>query len=129
MTKPVALVDKYIFGLLLQTIVFSIALFTVIWLCPETLFKLIQYVFSEQLTLSQAGTMLLYHIPPVLQQSMPIAVMMGSIFLFRRLSMNSEMVALLAAGISPRRLLWSVLWMGILFGGLHFAVQEWVTPV
>jgi lipopolysaccharide export system permease protein len=123
-----ALVDRYIFSMHLQTIFFGILLFMVIWLAPETLFKLIQYVFDDKLTLEQAASMLLYHLPPVLQQSIPMAVLFGSIFLFRQISTNSELIAMMGAGISPVRLMWPVLTMGILFCGLHLAVEEWVTP-
>jgi lipopolysaccharide export system permease protein len=114
--------------MLFQTIAFGVVLFTLIWLCPETLFKLIQYVFADKITLDQAGLMLLLHVPPVLQQSIPIAVMLGSIFLFRRISLNSERVAMLSSGVSPMRMLWPVFGMGVLFAFIHFGIQEWVTP-
>jgi lipopolysaccharide export system permease protein len=126
--KPLYLADRYIATMLLQTVLFSIVLFTVMWLCPETLFKLIQYVFAEKIDLLQAGEMLLLHIPPVLQQSIPIAVMVGCIFLFRRISLNSELIAMMACGMSPVRIMWPVFLVGLLFAGSHFFIQEVISP-
>src|SRR5690606_26484461 len=39
-----------------------------------------------------------------------------------------ELIALFASGISPYRILLSVLSAGLLFGGLHIAVNEWALP-
>lgn len=129
LSRLLTLLDRYIIGMLFQTILFGILLFTVIWLAPETLFKLVQYVFAGKLTMAQAGTMLLYHLPPVMQQSIPMAVFFGGIFLFRRLSMSSELVAMMGTGIGPARLMWPVLLMGITFSMFQFLIQEKITPV
>jgi lipopolysaccharide export system permease protein len=126
--RPFALLDWYLFSQLVLIILFAMVLFSIIWLAPDTLFKLTQYVFSGQMSLSQALVMFGYHLPEVLQQTIPVAVLLGSIFLFQHLSQNYELVALLASGISPRRILMAVLWTGLLFGGVHAVVQEVVTP-
>jgi lipopolysaccharide export system permease protein len=105
-----------------------VVLFSIIWLAPETLFKLTQYVFGGQISPWQGFTMFLLHLPQVLPQTIPIAVLLGTIILFQRLSQNYELVALLASGISPVRILTAVLWVGLLFGGIHGVVNEWVIP-
>jgi lipopolysaccharide export system permease protein len=120
--------DRYVTFQLFQVVVFCVLLFTVIWLAPETLFKLIQNMFAGKLTPTQAGTMFLYHMPAVLQQSIPMAVFLGSLFLFRRLSSNFELIAMFATGIRPVRLLVPVLLVGAVFAGLHFFIQERVAP-
>ncbi len=126
--KPLTLLDWYISSQLVMIILFAVFLFSLIWLAPDTLFKLTQYVFSGQIQLPQALTMFAFHIPEVLQQTIPVAVLLGSIFLFQRLSQSYEMVAMLASGISPRRILTAVLWVGLLFGACHALVQEVLLP-
>lgn len=126
--KPITLLDWYLFSQLVLIVLFAVGLFSIIWLAPDTLFKLTQYVFSGQMTVSQALVMFGYHLPSVLQQTIPVAMLLGSIFLFQRLSQSYELVALLASGIPPRRILLAVLWVGLLFGGIHAAVQEFVLP-
>ncbi len=126
--KPLTLLDRYLGTQLVLIIVFAIALFTLIWLAPDTLFKLTQYVFSGQISWPQAALMFLYHLPEVLQNTIPVAVLLGTIVLFQRLSQNYELVAFFASGISAARILRSVLWIGLFFGLLHAAVNEWVLP-
>jgi lipopolysaccharide export system permease protein len=126
--KPFALLDWYLCSQLFLIILFAVVLFSIIWLAPETLFKLTQYVFGGQISPWQGFTMFLLHLPQVLPQTIPIAVLLGTIILFQRLSQNYELVALLASGISPVRILAAVLWVGLLFGGVHAVVNEWVIP-
>jgi len=126
--KPLTMLDWYLCSQLVLIITFAIVLFSIIWLAPDTMFKLTQYVFSKDLTLPQAGVMFLYHLPEVLQQTIPVAVLLGTVVLFQRLSQHYELVALLASGVSPSRILISVLWVGLFFGGLHAAVNEIIIP-
>jgi lipopolysaccharide export system permease protein len=122
------LMDWYLISQLVPMIVFALLLFSIIWLAPDILFKLTQYFFSGQISLPRALEMAVFHLPEVLQQTIPVAVLLGSIFLFQRLSRNYEWVALLAGGISPTRVLMAVLAVGLLFGGVHALVQEIVLP-
>jgi lipopolysaccharide export system permease protein len=126
--KPLTLLDRYLFTQLFWVMVFAIVVFSIVWLAPETLFKLTQYLFSGDITLKQFCIMFLYHIPSVLQQTLPVAVLLGSILLFQRLSQTYEVVAFMASGISTKRILVSVFWVGLVFGLLHVLVQECVIP-
>lgn len=126
--KPFKLLDWYLYSQLLLVILFAVVLFSLIWLAPDTMFKLTQYVSSGQITWLEALEMFALHLPPVLQQTIPVAVLLGTIILFQRLSQNYELIALLASGISPVRIFTSVLGMGLFFGMLHVAVNEWVMP-
>jgi hypothetical protein len=95
--------DRYLISQLFWIVLFTLMLFSIIWLAPDTLFKLTQYVFSGEVSVSQALLMFVYHLPAVLLQTIPVAVLLGSIFLFQRLSQNYELIAMLASGISPAR--------------------------
>ena len=122
------LMDWYLINQLVPMIVFALLLFSIIWLAPDIFFKLTQYFFSGQISLPRALEMAAFHLPEVLQQTIPVAVLLGSIFLFQRLSRDYEWVAMLAGGISPIRGLMAVLAVGLLFGGIHAIVQENVLP-
>jgi lipopolysaccharide export system permease protein len=126
--KPLTMLDWYLGSQQFLIITFAVVLFSIIWLAPDTMFKLTQYVFAGDLDLPQAILMFLYHLPQVLQQTIPVAVLLGTVVLFQRLSQHYEMVALLASGVSPRRIMLSVLWVGLIFGGLHAAVNEIIIP-
>ncbi len=120
--------DRYLFGQLLQIVLFGLLMFTIIWLAPETLFRLIQLLFDEKITLAGFFKMIALHLPEIFEQSIPMAVLFGSLFLFRRLSLSLEMVTFLNAGISPIRLALPIFMVGLLFSALHLGIQEWVTP-
>jgi lipopolysaccharide export system permease protein len=126
--KPLSMLDWYIGSQLVLIILFAIVLFSIIWLAPDTLFKLTQYTFAGEVSVPQALTMFAFHLPEVLQQTIPVAVLLGTIVLFQRLSQNYELIALLASGISPARIMRSVLLVSLLFGLFHAAVNELIIP-
>jgi lipopolysaccharide export LptBFGC system permease protein LptF len=123
------LMDRMLFKDLLGLVAISLVLFTIIWLAPETLFRLTGILFEERITTGQFGELLLYHLPKILEQSIPLAALFGSIFLFRKLSVNLELISLLNCGISPNRILKPILVAGLLLMTLHLGLQEGITPL
>lgn len=122
------IMDGYVARQLFWIVVFAISLFSVIVLAPNILYNLIQDVFGGSITPLQGLFLFVNEIPTALQQAIPIAVLLGSIVLFQRLSQDYEFIAMVSSGISPRRVLWSVLAVGMLFAGFQAVVQEWVLP-
>ncbi|MEM0951795.1 MAG: LptF/LptG family permease [Cyanobacteria bacterium P01_H01_bin.74] len=122
------LVDGYLLRQLIPVIGFAVALFTIVWLAPETLFKLTQHVFSQKISVAQGIVLFLYHLPKVLQQTIPLSVLLATIVVFQKLSQQYELIAMMASGIGFRRILRAVLYVGILFGLLHMAINEVLIP-
>lgn len=58
----------------------------------------------------------------------PFTALLGSIVALGSLASTQELVAMEALGISPRRIAWSVIQVGILFSGLTVVIEEWVAP-
>ncbi len=123
------LLDRYLAGQFTQLILFGLFLFTVIWLAPETLFQLTQALVSGKMTVLQWGQMILLNLPETLENSIPMAALFAAIFLFRRLSLDLELISFFNAGIRPARLMVPVLMVGFLFAGIHLGVQEGITPI
>ena len=121
--------DRYIFKQLSLTVLFGVVLFSIIWLSPVTMFDLIQAVVNKKISLWNAFVMYLCHIPQVLGQTIPIAALIGSIFVFQRLSRQFELVSIFASGISATRVMRAALVVGVLFGSVHFVAQEVINPV
>lgn len=121
--------DRYVSGLLFNRILLALALFTIIWLAPETLFKLTHYLFDGKITLSQFINLIGYNLPEILVQSIPLSTLFGSIFLFRALSLQLEYLSFLNAKIHPWRVLFPIALVGLLFVGIHLILQEQVLPV
>jgi len=58
----------------------------------------------------------------------PFTALLGSIVALGKLASTQELVAMEALGISPRRIAWTVIQVGILFSGLTVVIEEWVAP-
>ncbi|MEZ7827953.1 MAG: LPS export ABC transporter permease LptG [Brachymonas denitrificans] len=67
-------------------------------------------------------------IPGHVYELLPIAVLIGTIFVMASLAQNSEFTILRTSGLSPARALRSLLWIGAIFGVLTFLVGDYVAP-
>ncbi len=71
---------------------------------------------------------LLLRVPGSAVQYMPLAVLIGSMLSLGALAANSELIALHAAGVSLRRLAWSVGLSAMVMAILTLLVSDFVTP-
>jgi lipopolysaccharide export system permease protein len=68
-------------------------------------------------------------IPSHLYELLPIAVLIGSIFVMARLAQSSEYTILRTSGLGPWRALRTLLTLGMMFTVLTFAVGDYLAPV
>lgn len=80
-------------------------------------------------TLVNALTYVALIIPSHLYELMPIAVLIGTIFVMARLAQSSEFTILRTSGLGPWRALRSLLILGLGFVMLTFALGDYVSPV
>jgi lipopolysaccharide export system permease protein len=80
-------------------------------------------------TLLNALTYVALIIPSHLYELMPIAVLIGTIFVMARLAQSSEFTILRTSGLGPWRALKSLLILGLGFVILTFALGDYVSPV
>jgi len=66
--------------------------------------------------------------PSRLYELMPIAVLIGSIFVMARLAQSSEFTILRTSGMGPWRALKTLLWMGLMFTVFTFALGDYIAP-
>ncbi len=66
--------------------------------------------------------------PSRLYELLPIAVLIGSIFVMARLAQSSEFTILRTSGMGPWRALKTLLWMGLIFVLLTFALGDYIAP-
>jgi lipopolysaccharide export system permease protein len=125
---PIKQLDAYLTSQLGLLVGFGLVLFSIIWFAPETLFKLIQALVEGRLGVLDFIKVVGLYLPELLSQAAPIAALLASVFLFRRLSQEFELVAFFTAGISSLRLLLPLSVVGLLLTGFHFFIQEAVLP-
>jgi len=68
-------------------------------------------------------------IPSHLYELMPIAVLIGTIFVMSRLAQSSEYTILRTSGLGPWRALRTLLLLGLGFVVLTFAIGDYVSPI
>ena len=80
-------------------------------------------------TLAHALTYVALMIPSHLYELMPIAVLIGTIFVMSRLAQSSEYTILRTSGLGPWRALKTLLLLGLAFVALTFAIGDYVSPI
>lgn len=117
MIKPtsIKILDKYIFQMVAVATFVGIIAFIVVWISPETLFKIIHRVTYNQITLEQGIEWFFFEIPTILGKAIPVGLLLGSLFVTDMLSRNFELVILRSIGVSFWRLMRPVLILSGLF--------------
>ena len=77
----------------------------------------------------QAAQYVVLIIPRIIYQMFPIAVLIGVITGLGMLANNNELVVIRAAGVSIRKIIFSVMKTGMIFILLVIILGEWVAPV
>jgi len=121
-------IDRYIFGELLQPFLFGMAFFVAIWLI-DLMMELINLIFSKGVPPSVTFLFFIYSLPPTLVISFPMAILLGTLVAFGRLSSDSEITAMKAGGYSFSRICVPAVISGLLVTGLTFLFNEKVVPV
>ncbi|MDO9146145.1 MAG: LPS export ABC transporter permease LptG [Hydrogenophaga sp.] len=67
--------------------------------------------------------------PSRVYELMPIAVLIGSVFVLARLAQGSEYTILRTSGLGPWRALRTLLGLGVIFVTLTFAIGDYVAPL
>ena len=76
----------------------------------------------------QALVYMVYGLPRSFYEFFPTATLIGAVMGLGQLAASSELVAMRAAGISIKNIIFSTLKLGLLMAVLIFALGEWITP-
>ena len=83
---------------------------------------------NELYSTAQAIVYLVYTLPSRFYEFFPTSILIGTLLGLGNLSANSEFTAMRAAGLSVRRIIFSVLKLGLLLAIGVFIVGEWLVP-
>lgn len=120
-------VDRLVVGEVLGPWLFGVAIFTVLIMAGSFLFKLTDYVVRgiPMTTVIELTFLLL---PGIMAKTFPMAVLLATLLAFGRLSGDSEIVALRAAGTSVGRIMVPVAVFGLGVSVLAFGFNELLVP-
>src|SRR5207237_8225786 len=89
---------------------------------------LFELIVRQAATMSEISTISLAILPNVLTFTIPMAVLVGILIGFGRMSSDSEAIAFRANGLSMIRLLVPVMLLGVIAWGSNLAMTMWIAP-
>jgi LPS export ABC transporter permease LptG/LPS export ABC transporter permease LptF len=119
--------DRYIFKEIFFPSVIALVALTFVAFIRE-IGALLEVMVRQSATMSEIAAISLAILPNVLTFTIPMAVLVGILTGFGRISSDSEAIAFRAAGISMKRLLVPVMLVGGLAWTGNLALTVWVAP-
>ena len=121
-------ITRYILAqLIMATIFVTLALTFAIWLTQSL--RLIDYIVNRGLPASTFLTFVGLLLPSFLGVVLPVACFVAVLFVYHKLAMDSEMVVMRAAGLSPLQLARPAIVLAILVTVVVYAISLYFLPV
>ena len=121
------IIDRYILRELVVPFLLGLAVFTSILLIVRIL-KLVEMVVNRGVPIGQILRIFSYILPAFLEVTVPMALLLAILVAFGRLSSDSEIIALRAAGISLYRLLIPVAGFAVVVTILTLGLSMYARP-
>jgi lipopolysaccharide export system permease protein len=122
------ILDGYIIRELAGSFVFGIMAFTIIFIAGDLLFQAANLIIEKGVSLLVVARLFVYRLPEVILMTVPMSSLLATLLTFGRLSVNSEIVAIQAAGISFRRILRPVVGISAALAVLTLVGNESIVP-
>ncbi|MFC1526022.1 LptF/LptG family permease [Candidatus Latescibacterota bacterium] len=122
-----SLLDRYLLRRYAFYLAFSIAALWSLTVVVD-LIENIDTFIDHEATLAQIVLYYLYRSPYWMVLTLPIAVLIGTLFSLTGLARRSEITAVKAAGIGLHRFLLPLFGFGAIFSAAAFAFTDWVVP-
>jgi lipopolysaccharide export system permease protein len=121
------IVDSYIFRhTLLATVFVTVVLAALVFLMQSL--KFIDLVINAGASGLFIWLQTLLYLPGFFEIILPIGMVSGVLFIYNRLTMDSELIVLRALGFSPFRLARPALFLSIILAILLFLTMGWLAP-
>lgn len=121
------IVDSYIFRhTLLATVFVTLVLAALVFLMQSL--KFIDLVINAGVSGLFIWLQTLLYLPGFLEIILPIGMVSGVLFIYNRLTMDSELIVLRALGFSPIRLARPALFLAGILAVLLFITMGWIAP-
>lgn len=122
------LLDKYTLKEFLGPFLFGVAAFTAIFLGADTLLKIASYVTKYGASPVSALKIFILALPRIVVYTFPMAVLLGALMCFSRLSGSSELIVMRSSGQSFLRLATPVFILSLFISLCAVAFNEYVVP-
>jgi len=126
--KSTMIVSRYILKAFFKPLALGVLVFSGVLLLDK-IFDMANLLINKGVDLKSAVQLYALFLPGLAALSLPLSFLLAGLICYGQLSQDHEMMALRAAGISPIRILWPPVLLGLIFaGGLAYFNLE-VAPV
>lgn len=122
------IIDRYVFRNVAIATVFVVAVLAALVLLTQSL-RFLEFVINSGASGFMFWALTLLTLPKFLEVILPIGLMASAVFVYNRMTMDSELVAMRALGFSPFRLARPALLLAAFLGAVLFFVMGWVAPL
>ncbi len=122
------ILDRYIVREVIRHALLGLLIFTFVLFVPK-LVRLMELFVRHSGSGSQIALLFLCIIPNILVFTIPMAVLIGVLLGLGRMSMDSEIIAITALGISRKRILWPVGVLAVIGAALTLVMTLWLAPL
>jgi lipopolysaccharide export LptBFGC system permease protein LptF len=122
-------VEGYLIRPLVLNVLLGVLIFTLIWMAPEAFFKVVQAIQNGDIPLKEGLAVLFLQVPDIMIQALPMASLMASVFLVRRLNQDLEWVSFFALGVPWNRVIRPFIFVGLLLLGAMVFIQNVLMPL
>jgi lipopolysaccharide export system permease protein len=124
----ISLLERYLISQLITPLLFSIVIVTVVAESIGISFEQFRFLMEKRLSFDVLIYLHILKLPEFIIYSLPIAILMATIFTYQKLSENSEIIALQNCGLSLYRLVYPGVIIGLLLTILILILNEVVVP-
>jgi lipopolysaccharide export system permease protein len=122
-----AVVDRYILKQIAKPILTAIAIGLLV-LLAERMVRLLDVTLGKRNSFGVVFELLTYLLPHYLGLAIPVALFLGLLFGFNRLSRDSEIDAFLASGVGLHRLIRPVVMLAFVLTCISLVIFGWLQP-
>jgi len=119
---------RYIFGQLFFTIFITIVVLTCIMWLAQSL-RYIDFIANKGIPISLFFEMILYLIPNLVVIVTPIAILIGVVFIYNKLIMDHELIAMQASGVGFWQLAKPAIFISLLFTIILYLFTIYILPL
>lgn len=121
--------DQYVLSEFWLPLVAGAGIITGVWLGIDKFKEVFKLLAKSGAPISTGIVVLGLEIPQILAVTIPISILLATFLTFQKLSAQSEIIAIRAAGVSFTRLMRPVLILGLIGAAISFALSEFVVPL
>lgn len=121
--------DKFILNELMGPFLFGIMSFTIILIAGSLLFQIADLVIQRGVSVWIVIRLFIYYLPKLMTYTIPMSCLLATLTGFGKLSANSELIALKAAGLSFSRIVKPVIIATFFISVAAFFINETIVPL